>query len=181
MIALLDLLAEFQLMRLRARLESHFLIVGFTRVHTFVTWDSHELTHNLTGSHAQTFVLDWKRHTHKGHTTRQQTATGHTQQDINGTIITCVHTCHLWDSHVFTLFVCGMQRIHKHKKVGCTLTESLPTWPWNTGTQNNCRVRCTASHSVLHRKHAASQRCPRHRAPGIPGWRTRTRTSQTGC
>ena len=46
--------AEFQLMRLRARLESHFLIVGFTRVHTFVTWDSHELTHNLTGSHAQT-------------------------------------------------------------------------------------------------------------------------------
>ena len=48
---------------------------------------------------------------------------GHTQQDINGTVITCVHT---WDSHVFTLFVCGMQRIHKHKKVGCTLTESLP-------------------------------------------------------
>ena len=46
--------SEFQLMRLRARLESHFLIVGFTRVHTFVTWDSHELTHNLTGSHAQT-------------------------------------------------------------------------------------------------------------------------------
>jgi hypothetical protein len=46
--------AEFQLMRLRARLESHFLIVGFTRVHTFVTWDSHELTHNLTGSRAQT-------------------------------------------------------------------------------------------------------------------------------
>ena len=50
---------------------------------------------------------------------------GHTQQDINGTVITCVHTCHLWDSHVFTLFVCGMQRIHKHKKVGCALTESL--------------------------------------------------------
>ena len=99
-------------MRLRARLESHFLIVGLTRVHTFVTWDSHELTHNLTGSHAQTFVLDWKRHTHK-------------EQDINGTVITCVHTCHLWDSHVFTLFVCGMQRIHKHKKVGCALTESL--------------------------------------------------------
>ena len=45
---------EFQVMRLHARLESHFLIVGFTRVHTFVTWDSHELTHNLTGSHAQT-------------------------------------------------------------------------------------------------------------------------------
>ena len=41
------------------------------------------------------------------------------------TVITCVHTCHLWDSHVFTLFVCGMQRIHKHKKVGCALTESL--------------------------------------------------------
>ena len=51
---------------------------------------------------------------------------GHTQQDINGTVITCVHTCPLWDSHVFTLFVCGMQRIHKHKKVGFTLTESLP-------------------------------------------------------
>ena len=51
---------------------------------------------------------------------------GHTQQDINGTVITCVHTCHLWDSHVFTLFVCGMQRIHKHKKVGFALTESLP-------------------------------------------------------
>ena len=50
---------------------------------------------------------------------------GHTQQDINGTVITCVHTCHLWDSHVFTLFVCGMQRIHKQKKVGCALTESL--------------------------------------------------------
>ena len=50
---------------------------------------------------------------------------GHTQQDINGTVITCVHTCHLWDSHVFTLFVCGMQRIHKHKKVGCALTENL--------------------------------------------------------
>ena len=50
---------------------------------------------------------------------------GHTQQDINGTVITCVHTCHLWDSHVFTLFVCGMQRIHKHKKVGCASTESL--------------------------------------------------------
>ena len=49
----------------------------------------------------------------------------HTQQDINGTVITCVHTCHLWDSHVFTLFVRGMQRIHKHKKVGCALTESL--------------------------------------------------------
>ena len=47
---------DFQLMRLRARLESHFLIVGFTRVHTFVTWDSHELTHNLTGSHAQTDI-----------------------------------------------------------------------------------------------------------------------------
>ena len=52
---------------------------------------------------------------------------GHTQQDINGTVITCVHTCHLWDSHVFTLFVCGMQRIHKHKKVGFALTESLPS------------------------------------------------------
>jgi len=50
---------------------------------------------------------------------------GHTQQDMNGTVITCVHTCHLWDSHVFTLFVCGMQRIHKHKKVGCALTENL--------------------------------------------------------
>ena len=50
---------------------------------------------------------------------------GHTQQDINGTVITCVHTCHLWDSHVFTLFICGMQRIHKHKKVGFALTESL--------------------------------------------------------
>ena len=49
----------------------------------------------------------------------------HTQQDINGTVITCVHTCHLWESHVFTLFVCGMQRIHKHKTVGCALTESL--------------------------------------------------------
>ena len=44
---------------------------------------------------------------------------------MNSTIITCVHTCHLWDSHVFTLFVCGMQKIHKHKKVGCALTESL--------------------------------------------------------
>ena len=43
-------------MRLRARLESHFLIVGFTRVHTFVTWDSHELTHNPTGSHARTTI-----------------------------------------------------------------------------------------------------------------------------
>ena len=30
---------------------------------------------------------------------------GHTQQDINGTVIACVHTCHLWDSHVFTLSV----------------------------------------------------------------------------
>ena len=55
---------------------------------------------------------------------------GHTQQDINGTVITCVHTCHLWDSHVFTLFVCGMQRIHKHKKVGCALTESLLPTPF---------------------------------------------------
>ena len=36
-----------------------------------------------------------------------------------------MHTCHLWDSHVFTLFVCEMQRIHKHKKVGCALTESV--------------------------------------------------------
>ena len=48
------LVPEFQLMRLCAHLESHFLIVGFTRVPTFVTWDSYELTHNLTGSHAQT-------------------------------------------------------------------------------------------------------------------------------
>ena len=47
---------DFQLMRLRACLESQVLIVGFTRVHTFVTWDSHELTHNLTGSHAQTDI-----------------------------------------------------------------------------------------------------------------------------
>ena len=30
---------------------------------------------------------------------------GHTQQDINGTVITCVHTCLLWDSHVFK-FLC---------------------------------------------------------------------------
>ena len=50
---LTGLAAKFQLMRLRARFESHFLIVGFTRVHTFVTRDSHELTHNLTSSHAQ--------------------------------------------------------------------------------------------------------------------------------
>ena len=48
-----------------------------------------------------------------------------TRQNKNSTVITCVHTGHLWDSHVFTLFVCGMQRIHKHKKVGCALTESL--------------------------------------------------------
>ena len=40
-----------------------------------------------------------------------------------------MHTGHLWDSHVFTLFVCGMQRIHKHKKVGCALTESLVGTP----------------------------------------------------
>ena len=40
-------------------------------------------------------------------------------------VITCVHTCHLWDSHVFTLFACGMQKIHKQKKVGCALTENL--------------------------------------------------------
>ena len=44
---------------------------------------------------------------------------------MNSSDITRVHTGHLWDSHVFTLFVCGMQRIHKHKKVGCALTESL--------------------------------------------------------
>ena len=43
-------------------LESHFLIVGFTRVHTFVTWDSNELTHNLTGSHAQTVPLGRGEH-----------------------------------------------------------------------------------------------------------------------
>ena len=36
-----------------------------------------------------------------------------------------MHTGHLWDSRVFRLFACGMQRIHKHKKVGCALTESL--------------------------------------------------------
>jgi hypothetical protein len=101
--------AEFQLMRLCARLESHFLIVGFTRVHTFVTWDSHELTHNLTGSHVQTFVLDWKRHTHKGHTTRQQTATwahtaGHKRDGhhmcahLSFVRFTCVHTFCLWDA-----------------------------------------------------------------------------------
>ena len=47
---------DFQLMRLRARLESYFLIVGCTRDHTFLTWDSHELTHNLTGSHAETDI-----------------------------------------------------------------------------------------------------------------------------
>ena len=70
-------------MILRARLESHFLIVGFTRVHTFVTWDSHELTHNLTGLHAQTAIP--------------------TRVDLlNSTVITCVHTYHLWDSHAFT-------------------------------------------------------------------------------
>ena len=101
--------SEFQVMRLRARLESHFLIVGFTRVHTFVTWDSHELTHNLTGSHAQTFVLDWKRHTHKGHTARQQTATwahtaGHKRDGhqmcahLSFVGFTCVHTFCLWDA-----------------------------------------------------------------------------------
>ena len=90
---------------------AHLSFVGFTRVHTFVTWDSHELTHNLTGLHAQTAIP--------------------TQVDLlNSTVITCVHTYHLWDSHVFTLFVCGMQRIHKHKKVGCALNESLcPTCP----------------------------------------------------
>ena len=72
-------------MRLRARLESHFLIVGFTRVHTFVTWDSHELTHNLTGLHAQTAIP--------------------TQVDLlNSTVITCVHTYHF--------FCVGFTRVH---------------------------------------------------------------------
>ena len=66
---------------------------------------------------------------------------GHTQQDINGTVITCVHTCHLWDSHVFTLFVWGMQRIHKHKKVGCALTESLGSRAYRVETQQGTRGR----------------------------------------
>ena len=126
-------------MRLRARLESHFLIVGFTRVHTFVTWDSHELTHNLTGSHAQTAIP--------------------TKVDLNSTVITCVHTCRLWDSHVFTLFVCGMQRIHKHKKVGCALTESLlpahcPIHPRGRGptARPHCLLDdCHCVHWLLHK------------------------------
>ena len=112
-------------MRLRARLESHFLIVGFTRVHTFVTWDSHELTDNLTGSHAQTFVLDWKRPTHKGHTTQQQTAAwahtaGHKREGhhmcahLSFVGFTCVHTFCLWDA-----------KDSQTKKVGCALTEGL--------------------------------------------------------
>ena len=115
-------------MQLRARLESHFLIVGFTRVHTFVTWDSHELTHNLTGSHAQTFVLDWKRHTHKGHTTRQQTATwAHTAGHKRDGHRMCAHLSFVGFTCVHT--VCAMQRIHKHNKVGCALTESLIRGP----------------------------------------------------
>ena len=77
---------------------------------------------------------------------------GHTQQDMNGTVITCVHTCHLCDSDVFTLFVCGMQRIHKHKKVGCALTESLLPTPtaggshlWSVGVGHSSRC----SHALL--------------------------------
>ena len=33
---------------------------------------------------------------------KNKCVSGHTQQDMNSTVITCVHTCHLWDSHVFT-------------------------------------------------------------------------------
>ena len=49
---------------------------------------------------------------------------------MNLTVITCVHTCHLWDSHVFILFVCGMQTILKDKKLGCALPESLGGSGW---------------------------------------------------
>ena len=150
---------EFQLMRLRARLESHFLIVGFTRVHTFVTWDSHELTHNLTGSHAQTFVLDWKRHTHKGHTTRQQTATwahtaGHKRNGhhmcahLSFVGFTRVHTFVTWDSHELThnltgshaqTFVLDWKR-HTHK--GHTTRQQTATWAHTAGHKRNGHHMC---------------------------------------
>ena len=73
-------------------------------------------------------MLHWKRRTHiRGTQHDNKLQHGHTQQDMNSTDITCVHTGHLWYSHAFTLFVCGMQRIHKHKIVGCALSESLET------------------------------------------------------
>ena len=66
------------------------LIVGFTRVHTFVTWDSHELTHNPTGLHAQTAIPN---------------AGGSVELDghhmcAHGSFVgfTCVHTFCLWDA-----------------------------------------------------------------------------------
>ena len=37
-----------------------------------------------------------------------------------------VHMFGLWDSHVFWLSGCEMQRIQKRKKTGYPLTESLP-------------------------------------------------------
>ena len=49
-------LADIRLVRLRARLESDFFVVGLTRFH-FGMWCAHGLTHNLTAPHAQSDTL----------------------------------------------------------------------------------------------------------------------------
>jgi hypothetical protein len=47
------------------------------------------------------------------------TTTTTTTTHMNLVVITCVHICNLWDSDVFTLIACGMQRPHKNKTWGC--------------------------------------------------------------